>query len=142
MICDHRSAALRGPGTVRNRKENRMRREDDLGPEDPEHDLEPRKPPPPPRSGITPRQVIIVLFAIVLIAFAIANFEYVNVSFLLFESRARLVTVIVVAAALGFVIGYFVGRPTREQRRWLRKRRDEDRDRDRDRDRARDRDRD
>jgi len=115
-----------------------MRREDDLGPEeprDPERDLEPRRPPPPPRSGITPRQVIIVLFAIVLIAFAIANFEYVKVSFLLFETRARLVTVIVVAAALGFVIGYFVGRPTREQRKWLRKRRDDDRDRDRDRDR-------
>lgn len=119
-----------------------MRREDDLGPEDPDGDLDPQKPPPPPRSGISPRQVIIVLFAIVLIAFAIANFEYVNVSFLLFESRARLVTVIVVAAALGFVIGYFVGRPTREQRKWLRKRRDDDRDRDRERDRDRDRDRD
>jgi uncharacterized integral membrane protein len=112
-----------------------MRREDDLGPEDPERDLEPRQPPTPPRSGISPRQVIIVLFAIVLIAFAIANFEYVRVNFLLFDTRARLVTVIVVAAALGFVIGYFVGRPTREQRRWLRKRRDDDRDRDRDRDR-------
>ena len=114
-----------------------MRREDDLGPEEPrdaERDLEPRRPPSPPRSGITPRQVIIVLFAIVLIAFAIANFEYVKVSFLLFETRARLVTVIVVAAALGFVIGYFVGRPTREQRKWLRKRRDDDRDRDPDRD--------
>jgi len=116
-----------------------MRREDDLGPEDPERDperdLEPRKPPPPPRSGITPRQVIIVLFAIVLIAFAIANFKYVDVSFLLFEARARLVTVIVVAAALGFVIGYFVGRPTREQRKRLRRWRDDDRERDRDRDR-------
>ncbi len=116
-----------------------MRREDDLGPEDPERDperdREPRKPPPPPRSGVSPRQVIIVLFAIVLIAFAIANFDPVDVSFLLFESRARLVTVIVVAAALGFVIGYFVGRPPRELRKRLRKWRDDDRERDRDRDR-------
>jgi hypothetical protein len=46
----------------------------------------------------------------------------VGVSFLLFETRARVVTVIVVAAALGFVIGYFTGRPTRLQRKWLRKR--------------------
>jgi uncharacterized integral membrane protein len=119
-----------------------MRRDDDLGPddrEDPGRASERREPPPLPRSGITPRQVIIVLFAIVLIAFAIANFEYVRVNFLLFDTRARLVTVIVVSAALGFVIGYFVGRPSREQRKWLRERPD-DRDRHRDRDRDRNRD--
>jgi uncharacterized integral membrane protein len=70
--------------------------------------------------------VVVVLFAIVLIAFAIANFVPVRVSFLLYETRARLVTVIVVAAALGFVIGYFTGRPTRLQRKWLRRREEED----------------
>jgi len=35
--------------------------------------------------------------------------------------------VIVVAAGLGFVIGYFVGRPGRLQRKYL-KQRDDDRD--------------
>jgi uncharacterized integral membrane protein len=72
-----------------------------------------------PSSGITAKQVIVAILAIVLIAFAIANFRQVRVNFLLFDTDARLVTVIVVAAALGFVIGYFVGRPNRLQRRRL-----------------------
>ena len=82
-----------------------------------------------PRSGISAKQVIIVVLAIVLIAFAIANFKQVRVNFLLFDTDARLVTVIVVAAALGFVIGYFVGRPNRLQRKRLKEwddRRDKD----------------
>lgn len=105
-----------------------MRRGDDLGPEGPDRD---REAPPArvERSGVTPRQVLIALLAIVLVAFAVANFRPVEVSFLMFTTRARVVTVIVVAGALGFVIGYFVGRPTREQRRALRRReREEEKD--------------
>jgi uncharacterized integral membrane protein len=82
-----------------------------------------------PSSRITAKQVIIAILAIVLIVFAVANFRQVRVNFLLFDTDARLVTVIVVAAALGFVIGYFVGRPNRLQRRHLREwdeRRDQD----------------
>jgi len=83
----------------------------------------------PPRSGVSFRQVVIALVAIVLIAFGVANFDKVEVNFLLFDSQARLVTVIVVAAGLGFVIGYFVGRPGRLQRRYLKDReRDIDKD--------------
>jgi uncharacterized integral membrane protein len=103
-------------------KGRRMRRSDELEPDDRDRRIDGAQPPEPTRAGIRLRYVVIVLFAIVLIAFAIANFRPVRVSFLLFETRARLVTVIVVAAALGFVIGYFTGRPTRLQRRWLRKR--------------------
>ena len=72
-----------------------------------------------PRSGIGAKQVILAILAIVLIAFAVANFNQVRVNFLLFDTNARVVTVIVVAAGLGFVIGYFVGRPNRLQRRRL-----------------------
>ena len=57
-------------------------------------------------------------------AFAIANFDPVEVNFLLFQTRARLITVVAVAGALGLVIGYLMGRPTREERRFLRKRGD------------------
>ncbi len=96
-----------------------MRRGDDLGPDEPQRDFEGRQPPALPRSGISPRQVLIAVLALLLIAFAIANFERVKVSFLLFETQARVVTVIVVAGALGFVMGYFVGRPSREQRKRL-----------------------
>ena len=119
-----------------------MRREDDdSGPRDPGRDSgrdsgqgpgrDPGggrgEPVPPPRSGISFRQVLIAILAVILIAFAIANFDPVKVNFLLFDSDARLVTVIVVAAGLGFVIGYFVGRPGRLQRKYL-KQREEDRD--------------
>jgi uncharacterized integral membrane protein len=101
-----------------------MRRGDDLGPDDRERDLEGREPPAPARAGarVTPRQVIIAILAVLLIAFAIANFERVEVNFLLFQTQARVVTVVAVAGILGFVTGYFVGRPSREDRRRLRKR--------------------
>ena len=99
-----------------------MRREgDDYGPpKDPGGGRS--EPAPTPRSGISLRQVVIAVVAIVLIAFGIANFKTVDVSFLLFDTQARLVTVIVVAAGLGFVIGYFVGRPGRLQRKYLKER--------------------
>jgi len=97
-----------------------MRRDDDFEPtDDPGGGRS--APLEPARSGVTPRQVVIAIVALVLIGFGIANFDPVDVNFLLFKSRARLVTVIVVAAGLGFVIGYFVGRPSREERRVLRR---------------------
>jgi uncharacterized integral membrane protein len=107
--------------------EGQVRREgDDYGPpNDPGGGRS--EPPPPPRSGISFRQVVIAIVAVVLIAFGVANFDTVRVNFLLFDSRARLVTVIVVAAGLGFVIGYFVGRPGRLQRKYL-KQLDDERD--------------
>jgi uncharacterized integral membrane protein len=100
-----------------------MRRGEDLGPEDgdPGLDRRDRDPLAPPRSGIAPKQVLIGVLAIVLVAFAVANFEPIDVNFLLFETRARVVTVIAVAGALGFVIGYFVARPSRAQRKRMRK---------------------
>ena len=109
-----------------------MRREgDDYGPpgdpgKDPGGGREPDR---PRRSGVSFRQVVIAVVAVVLIAFGVVNFDRVEVNFLLFDSQARLVTVIVVAAGLGFVIGYFVGRPGRLQRRYLKDReRDIDKD--------------
>ncbi|HZD18398.1 MAG TPA: hypothetical protein VE669_09685 [Actinomycetota bacterium] len=103
-----------------------MRRGDDPGPDDLDRDREGRAGPAERAGGVTPRQILIGILAIVLVAFAVANFRQVEVSFLLFTSRARVVTVVVVAGALGFVIGYFVGRPTREQRKVLRRREEED----------------
>jgi uncharacterized integral membrane protein len=117
MICDDRDPDR--PGGRERRQA--MRRGDDLGPDEHDRGLEGREPPPLPRSGVSPRQVIIAIFAVVLVAFAIANFESVEVNFLIFQTQARMITVVAVAGALGFVIGYFVGRPGREERRRLRK---------------------
>jgi uncharacterized integral membrane protein len=105
--------------------EGSMRRDDDLGvPDDRDRarETDGRTPPEPARAGITPRQILIGVFVVVLVVFAIANFNRVEVNFLLFQTRARVITVVVVAGALGFLIGYLVGRPSREDRRFLRKR--------------------
>jgi uncharacterized integral membrane protein len=75
---------------------------------------------PQPRSGVRPRQVIIAVAGLILVLFAALNFGEVKVNFLVFSTRARVVTVIVVSALLGFVAGYFSGRPSREDRKRLR----------------------
>jgi uncharacterized integral membrane protein len=99
-----------------------MRRDDDLGPNDPERDREGQRPPETvERSGISGRQVLIAVCAALLIAFAIANFDTVKVNFLLFDTEARLVTVVAVAGGLGFLLGWLIGRPSREERRHLRR---------------------
>ncbi len=98
-----------------------MRRDDDMDPGE-QRNLEGRRDPiDVPSSGISFRQVVIAVLVVLLVAFAIANFERVQVSFLLFDTQARVITVIAVAAGLGFVIGYVVGRPNREQRKRLAK---------------------
>jgi uncharacterized integral membrane protein len=99
-----------------------MRRDDDMDPGEGRREPDGRQDPiDVPSSGITPRQVIIAIVVVLLVAFAAANFARVRVSFLLFDTQARVITVIAVAAGLGFVLGYFVGRPNREQRKRLAK---------------------
>jgi uncharacterized integral membrane protein len=98
-----------------------MRRDDDPGREDPGDQREERRAPEPPRSSVGPRQVLIGLLVVVLIAFAIANWNPVDVNFLLFETRARVFTVVAVAGALGFAAGYLAGRPNRGERKRLRR---------------------
>jgi uncharacterized integral membrane protein len=73
--------------------------------------------PPVPKSGPSGKWIAIIVAAVLLLIFAIQNSERVDVDFLLFDTKARVVTVIVVAAALGFVIGFFVGRPSRSERK-------------------------
>jgi uncharacterized integral membrane protein len=99
-----------------------MRRHDDDAP----RDEPPGGPSQPAGRGVTPRQVLGAIAVLVLVIFAAANFRSVEVNFLFFTARARVVTVIVVAGLLGFAIGYVVGRPGRAERRRLREGRDED----------------
>jgi uncharacterized integral membrane protein len=72
------------------------------------------------RRGISVAQVLAVIAVILLIVFSIANSRRVDVNFLFFTARARVVTVIVLSAILGFFIGYYVGRPGRADRKLLR----------------------
>ena len=78
-------------------------------------------PPPPPHQGLSGRWIAVIVVAIVLVIFAILNSERVRVNFLLFDTQARIVTVIVVSAALGFLIGWLVGRPSKVERKAMKK---------------------
>jgi uncharacterized integral membrane protein len=57
---------------------------------------------------------------VVLLIFALQNSERIDVDFLVFDTQARVVVVILVSAAIGFVVGWLVGRPSRAQRRAMR----------------------
>lgn len=94
-------------------------REDDSFDERSKDDLE-GSAAPQARSGVRPRQAIIAVAGLILVLFAAVNFGEVKVNFLVFSTQARVVTVIVVSALLGFVAGYFSGRPSREDRKRLR----------------------
>jgi uncharacterized integral membrane protein len=100
-----------------------MRREEEFDPKDEgdgrDDPLEPRG---STTTGIGAQQILIGLLVVVLVVFAIANFDRVRVNFILFDTEARVVTVIAVAGALGFLIGWLVGRPSRKERRVLRRR--------------------
>lgn len=74
--------------------------------------------------GVSARQILVALAVVILVVFAIANFKSVEVNFLVFTTQARLVTVIVVSAGLGFLIGYLVGRPGAADRKVLRRHRE------------------
>jgi len=85
-----------------------------------------KRPATPQPSGVRPKQVIIGVAALILVLFAAVNFGTVKVNFLLFSTQARVVTVIAVSALLGFVVGYFSGRPSHEDRKRLRHPHDRD----------------
>jgi uncharacterized integral membrane protein len=77
---------------------------------------------PAPRTAATAKLVLAVLVALLLLIFAAVNFKPVEVNFLLFTTRARVVTVIAVSALLGFLAGWLVGRSGRAGRETLRRR--------------------
>lgn len=76
---------------------------------------------PPDRSGLSGRWIAVIVAAVILVIFAILNSERVRVNFLLFDTQARVVTVIVASAGLGFLIGWLVGRPSKGERRAMKK---------------------
>ena len=91
-----------------------MRREGDAGGDqgrDPEFE----------RSGPSPKWIVLAIVVLALLVFAIQNGERVDVDFLVFDAQIRVVVVIVVSAALGFVIGWLLSRPSRAERKAMRR---------------------
>lgn len=60
------------------------------------------------------KQITVAVIAIILLVFALANLEDVKIDFVAADVTAPLVLVIVICAALGFVIGWFIGRRDHE----------------------------
>lgn len=92
-----------------------MRRRDDLdsgGMDEPEGER---------RSGIPPRWIVAGVVAILVLVFALQNSDRVDVDFLVFDAQVRVIVVILVSAGLGFLVGWFVGRPSPAERRAMRK---------------------
>jgi len=65
-------------------------------------------------SRIGAKQVIIGILVLVFLVFAIANFEDAEVSLVFHTFTMPLVVVIVGSGAIGFLIGWFVGRNRNE----------------------------
>jgi uncharacterized integral membrane protein len=55
-------------------------------------------------------QITVTVIAVVLLVFALANLDDVPIDFVVDTVKVPLILVIVICAALGFVIGWFVGR--------------------------------
>jgi uncharacterized integral membrane protein len=70
-----------------------------------------------PRSGVSPRWIVAGVVAVLLLIFALQNSERVDVDVLFFDAQVRVVTVILVSAVLGFLVGWFVGHPSRAERK-------------------------
>ena len=68
-------------------------------------------------SPITPRRVVAVLLMAAAVAFVVQNTNSIEVSWLFFGFSAPLWLLTLILLAVGFVIGWFVGRPDRRDRK-------------------------
>jgi uncharacterized integral membrane protein len=72
-----------------------------------------RKPGEYRREGLSGKTIAAIVALVVLVVFMLQNRDRANVDFLFWDVEARLWVVIVIAAVLGFVIGWFLGRSRR-----------------------------
>lgn len=98
-----------------------MRRHEDFDPGKDDEGRERSEPQPVPRGGIGTPWILGGIGLVLLAIFAIQNSDRVDVDFLFFDAQVRVVVVILVAAVLGFLVGWAVGRPNRAERRAIRR---------------------
>ncbi len=65
-------------------------------------------------SPITARRVVVALLVVAAVAFIIQNTNTVDISWLMFGFSAPQWLMTVMLLAVGFVVGWFVGRPGRK----------------------------
>jgi uncharacterized integral membrane protein len=61
-------------------------------------------------SRVTPKMILIGILVLVIVIFAAVNSQKVKVDFVFGDFNVRLFTVIVGSAAVGWVVGWFMGR--------------------------------
>jgi uncharacterized integral membrane protein len=98
-----------------------MRRHEDFDPGKDDEGRERLEPKSEPRRGIGTPWVLGGIGLVLLVIFAIQNSDKVDVDFLFFDAQVRVVVVILVAAVLGFLVGWAVGRPNRAERKAMRR---------------------
>ena len=59
---------------------------------------------------VSPKMILIGILILVIVIFAAVNSQKVNVDFVFGDFTVRLFTVIVGSAAIGWVVGWFMGR--------------------------------
>jgi len=70
-----------------------------------------------PRSGReTVRSAALVILAVLIVAFAVANLGQVQVDWIVGSGRAPLIVVIAISLLVGIVLTHFAGRYTRRRR--------------------------
>ena len=98
-----------------------MRRHEDFDPGKDDEGRERAEPRPASRGRIGTPWILGGIGLVLLAIFAIQNSDRVDVDFLFFDAQVRVVVVILVAAVLGFVVGWAVGRPNRAERQAMRR---------------------
>lgn len=98
-----------------------MRRHEDFDPGRDDEGRDRIEPQAAPRRGIGTPWILGAIGLVLLAVFAIQNSDRVDVDFLFFDAQVRVVVVILVAAVLGFLVGWAVGRPNRAERRAMRR---------------------
>lgn len=70
----------------------------------------------PKREGISPKAIIAIVIAVVVLIFAFQNADETNVSVLSWDLNVPLWFVIAATAGLGFVVGWLLGRASGRRR--------------------------
>jgi uncharacterized integral membrane protein len=73
------------------------------------------------RRTVSTGWIVAGVVALLLLVFALQNSERVDVDFIVFDAQVRVVVLILVSALLGFAIGWLLARPSRAERRQMRR---------------------
>ncbi len=72
--------------------------------------VDPRSEDPPVKKGVSPRLIVGGVVALLVIGFIALNRDQTTINFLFFDAEMALWIVLAIVAALGFVVGFLLGR--------------------------------